>query len=513
MIKLVLLILAGMCCAAHAAALGLAGAGKYPVGFRVVEQYDYSRAYRSATDLVTGQPYTGERARPVQTLIWYPAAAQGRPMAYRDYFDTLGAEDDFSASAADKARRIKAELDMATAGPRAAPAQQALAAAMTASRDAAARQGRFPAVVYGPSFGTAAMDNADLCEYLASHGYVVIASPSVGARSRAMTKDLDGLEAQAADMAFLAGFARSLPNVDAARIGVMGYSWGGLANVLAAARDDRIGAVVSLDGSVRAHSQYVDGSSTAARYVLPERLTAPMLYVGARPHSAETINKHGLNISYSLLNKMVHADTYILTMNPMSHSDFDSFMLRFAPDESFDQYTREEATLAYSWAARYVRRFLDTYLKGDPTGKAFLMNKPVANGVPPRLMVTDIRLAASPAPTLESLAAELGRTGFANAIAAYNRITARQPAFTLAPRAISQWGGGLLERGKAQDARHIFALGVHLYPADAGMMDGLAAAHLALGQRDEAARSFRRGLELEPQNAERRKQLLALESR
>jgi hypothetical protein len=46
--------------------------GPHAVGLKVVKQFDYSRIYRSATDEL-GKPYTGERARPLQTLVWYPA--------------------------------------------------------------------------------------------------------------------------------------------------------------------------------------------------------------------------------------------------------------------------------------------------------------------------------------------------------------------------------------------------------------------------------------------------------
>jgi hypothetical protein len=46
--------------------------GPDAVGLKVVEQYDFSRTYRPLTDEM-GKPYLGERARPLQTLIWYPA--------------------------------------------------------------------------------------------------------------------------------------------------------------------------------------------------------------------------------------------------------------------------------------------------------------------------------------------------------------------------------------------------------------------------------------------------------
>jgi hypothetical protein len=49
--------------------------GPFQVGLKVVEQYDYSRIYRHSTDAL-GKPYSGERARPLQTLVWYPAPEQ-----------------------------------------------------------------------------------------------------------------------------------------------------------------------------------------------------------------------------------------------------------------------------------------------------------------------------------------------------------------------------------------------------------------------------------------------------
>jgi hypothetical protein len=64
--------------------------GPDAVGLKVVEQYDFSRSYRSVTDEL-GKPYQGERARPLQTLIWYPAQkSSGKPMTVGDYGDLPG---------------------------------------------------------------------------------------------------------------------------------------------------------------------------------------------------------------------------------------------------------------------------------------------------------------------------------------------------------------------------------------------------------------------------------------
>jgi predicted dienelactone hydrolase len=85
-----------------------------------------------------------------------------------------------------------------------------LAMPLWAVRDAQAAPGRFPVVIYAPSFSRWSWQNADLCEYLAGHGYVVIASQSAGETSREMTQDVAGINAQARDISFLIGYAKML---------------------------------------------------------------------------------------------------------------------------------------------------------------------------------------------------------------------------------------------------------------------------------------------------------------
>ncbi|WP_157467392.1 dienelactone hydrolase family protein [Edaphobacter aggregans] len=106
--------------------------------------------------------------------------------------------------------------------------------------------GRFPVVIYAPSFSSWSWENADLCEYLASYGYVVIASPGMGEKSRESTHDLSGVNAQASDVSFLIGYAASLPNTDMMKVAAIGFSWGGLADLFAASRDNRIKALVGV---------------------------------------------------------------------------------------------------------------------------------------------------------------------------------------------------------------------------------------------------------------------------
>ncbi|MEW6020892.1 MAG: dienelactone hydrolase family protein [Pseudomonadota bacterium] len=470
--------------------------GPYKVGLQVVHQYDAARAWRGEIDPVSGQRNEGETARPVQTLVWYPATGSGKPLVYGDYLRLIGSEDDFtrSAQAAEKvADSIVRRAYLSESGP--AQGQAALAGAMRARLGAAAANGRFPVVIYAPSIGAPAMENADLCEYLASHGYIVLASPSIGTRAREMANDLEGAETQAADIAFLVRYAHGLPHADAKRLAVAGYSWGGLANVLAAAKDRRIGALVNLDGSVRAYPELV----AAAKYLTPMSLRVPMLYVAARPASIEQLAERGKPVS-GFLNDIRYADLYKLTMHPMEHFAFSSTYLRFASDAMFNQYPRAEVNRAHGWTAEYVLRFLDAYLKRDATAKAWLGAPPSSHGMPAHAVTMEARAAAAAAPGREELAAELGRRGFEHAQDAYAAMRGRDKSFSLREGELNDWGYQLLNRAQPRQAIHIFKLAAFLYADSANAYDSLADAYEQAGDKAAAAENYRHSLRLDPNN-------------
>ncbi|RYE91514.1 MAG: dienelactone hydrolase, partial [Oxalobacteraceae bacterium] len=138
-------------------------AGPHAVGLRVVQQYDYSRLLEPSVDAF-GKAGNAAPGRPIQMLVWYPARrAGGAPMLAADYQQTSLNDVDFTAPAAEATRQ--------RAGWMAGPQSAQYGAATLAVRDAAAAAGRFPVVIYAPSFAAQAHENIDLCEYLASYGY------------------------------------------------------------------------------------------------------------------------------------------------------------------------------------------------------------------------------------------------------------------------------------------------------------------------------------------------------
>jgi len=351
--------------------------GPYPVGLKVVDQYDRSRTYpESPKDRSNSS--VGENARPLQTLIWYPSLKnRGEPMTVGDYTQLADTEIHFNAPDEQENRwpsLLKTSFDIP----------------LWAVREAKPAKGRYPVLIYAPSDSSVSWENADLCEYLASHGYVVLASPSVGVSTRAMTDDRDGINAQALDISFLITYARSLPDTDLSEVAVVSWSWGGISSLFASARDPRINALVEMDGSMR----YYPGLVKRAGGVHPERMTMPLLCF-TRNVSLEDLESDDVaaadKVGPNVLNAWIHGDLLTVNMLGMAHPEFSSMFQRRESAQRFAEnrvadYGREDANTSYAWVALYTLNFLDAYLRHDASAMVFLEKPPAENGVPKHFM-------------------------------------------------------------------------------------------------------------------------------
>lgn len=351
--------------------------GPYAVGLRVVEQYDRSRLFAAAK----ASPESQSRFRPLQTLIWYPALrSDGKAMTFGDYVALESTEISFGHP--QKATGQEAEHLAAMAPSYGTP--------LSAVRDARVAGGHFPVIIYAPSFSQVPWENADLCEYIASFGYTVLAVPAMGIGPES-THDVAGTNEQARDISFLLDYAKSLPGADLSEVAVVGYSWGGLANLFVASRDSRIRALVALDGSMR----YFPGIVKDAGDVHPDKMTIPLLYFKAQ-HSLE--DQDALEAKFhdpgpNVINDWGPGDLIAVSMLGLVHPEFSSRAQRnediwkneMANLQEAD-YRREDGMIGYGWMARYTREFLDNYLKHSAAATQFLKRTPSENGVPPHVM-------------------------------------------------------------------------------------------------------------------------------
>jgi tetratricopeptide (TPR) repeat protein len=476
--------------------------GEFAVGFKVVQQYDGTRTYLGRYDTTTGEPITKNRARPIQTLIWYPAAKSGDRLHYGDYLILTGSEDDFTRSAEQIAN--VSEFRLRDFIPRDMPASAIDAIKhqpMWATRDAAPAAGKFPVAVYAPSHNESAAENADLCEFLASHGYVVIASPSFGANNRWMGLRLSDVETQASDIEFLVGYAATLSDADASRIAVIGYSWGGVANVFAAARDSRIAALVGLEGGIRLVGKLV----AAAPYVTPENVTVPYLYLSARPISTEDLFRQEQDLSGDLLARLKYADLFVVTLEPLVHYEFASKHLRFLdtnePIVFPGDYSLTETYQAYAWLARYTLAFLDAELKHDANAANWLVRSPEANGLPAHQVRLEVNRGKGIAPTREAIAAELHRRGFAHAREVFTELREQDAKFKFPPEEFADWIENLQTQRRYDEVIAIATEFAATYPDRPGPLVRIGDAYRSKGETTRAIEFYKKALAIDPHNA------------
>ncbi len=464
--------------------------GPHPVGFRVVRQVDHTREFHRGLDPITGEAVATERGRPLQMLLWYPASKPGMPLRYSDYLATRLSETSFTLAAEQLkagAARQEAAL-LRRLGPEGA---RAFGRPVLATADAPPAPGTFPLIIYAPGAGGSADENADLCEHLARHGYIVLASTSLGASDKTIEYTMAGVEPQVRDIQFLLGFAHTLPGVDLRHLAVVGWSWGGMANVFAAARDGRIGAIVSLDGT---------REPALTKQIDVRRLTAPWLYFSRTPDTIPQINQSGIDTTFSLLNEARYASVTQVILYPFQHADFTSARLHEASDKAYSDFAREEVRQAYGVMVRLTQAFLDAHLKGDTAAHTTLAKDPRELGAAPHSVRILPGPPPLPPPTREQLAATLARVGFARAVPEVRALQAQDKAFTLAPEELQAWGYGLLGRGRAADATEIFKLWTVLHPTDWNAFDSLGEGCEAAGKRALAIESYARSLELNPGN-------------
>jgi tetratricopeptide (TPR) repeat protein len=330
-----------------------------------------------------------------------------------------------------------------------------------------------------------------------------------------MTNDLTGIDAQARDISFLIGYAQTLPNTDMSELAVAGFSWGGISNLFAAARDNRIDALVALDGSMR----YYPGLVKAAGDVHPDQMAIPLLFFAQGGMTLEDQARYlngPDNQGPSVLNAWTHGDFVLVRMLGFVHVEHSSMYQRNEdiwkkfPEEQIADYGREDGIVGYAWIARYTLHFLDAYLKHDAASMAWLKKTPAENGAPKHFLSVSYRPAKGVPATLDAFRAELGRQGFDHAEDIYAAMQKESPDFKLKESAINYWGYELMADNHLPEAIDILKLNVKIYPDSGNVYDSLGEAFMKSGQKQLAIDNYKKSLEKDPSNDNARQKLKEL---
>ncbi|HTD62908.1 MAG TPA: hypothetical protein VK679_19775 [Gemmatimonadaceae bacterium] len=411
--------------------------GPYAVGFKSLALWDHTRTL-------------GSGPRPLQVSIWYPAipSANAQRMRVREYawLTTVPGRLPRDGAAAHAAGE-RALLSIYST-PDTARWRRALDAVTLAVGNATPAPGHFPVVVYGPGRDGVSFDNSVLMEDLASHGYLVIASPSWGPAGP-MPSGFDGLECEARDMEFLLAYARRLPTADTTRTAVMGYSWGGMSDILVAMRNASIDAVVTLDGSI---GYWYERRFKGGPFVDPDRLGVPVLFL-KQAHPGD-LTSYGADSVFAFFPEIRYADAYLVPL-PARHQNFSS--LRNALDV-------DDSSAAYPRMAQYALAFLDAELKGSREGAALVAS-----------VATERRVGKKPRPTVADFARAAHSRGLASAPDILAEIRANDPDYRLPEDEVDTWAEELWQDGRRADATGVLRLNVAMYPNSTNAVDRLRA--------------------------------------
>ncbi len=293
--------------------------GAYSVGFQSSWKLDLSRDYQLTLNDTT---VVSEQKRPVLFNVWYPAPQAGtETMPYEEYFAIENGSADFGAfSKALKAYNLNVmanellDQDIEALDASGLQAFNSLLKTKTAAyKDIPfPGKGKFPLVIYHSGAGSSYDDNSVLCEYLASHGYVVVGSAFQKANGSTLNIDAD--KGSFDDIDFLIRAAGKLGFVDTTATALIGHSLG--AQTLLKYQSQGLSgarSLVLLDATFEHHSIHND-----------------LFWSGVINQSKENKNEFNnriLGVSvyesfYQLYETFELADRYYLSMDHLSHNEF-----------------------------------------------------------------------------------------------------------------------------------------------------------------------------------------------
>jgi dienelactone hydrolase len=167
-----------------------------------------------------------------------------------------------------------------------------------------------------------AYENTRLFEDLAQKGYVVLSISSIGRYPGDMTMKKEDLMEQVQDACFAIKHLSRESNVNTAKVGIVGYSWGGLAGALLATKLKIAACVVSLDGSEFHHygdeSQENDDFNDIVNSPAFQTMHLSLPYL--RLESAPVSNSKKDSV-YNFAQKL-STNNQVFIVNAATHQDF-----------------------------------------------------------------------------------------------------------------------------------------------------------------------------------------------
>ncbi|HDZ14851.1 MAG TPA: alpha/beta hydrolase [Pricia sp.] len=469
--------------------------GAYNVGFKHYTMIDSTRLYIIENDFNNQLVY-----RPIPVSIWYPAVIDNKnakQITVLDYLQILKEEEE--------SQNLPNELlldwfpDLGGDTPQ---NKAHLTEKVNALSNADFSEGKFPVVVYAPSYQASSIENFALFEYLASNGFVVISSPSRGTDTRWLeggtTKDM---ETQSRDVEFLLKEIHKYEYIDFDRIALMGFSFGGISNAITVMKNRKISALVSLDGTERYNYPVLEKSP----YFDLDRFNIPYVHFAQKDIPEEVLTSDKipaeLNYKFQLYDSLKYSNAYSYKLHDLTHSHFGSIGVLFAYRDKRQDKSDDKIMASYKLLSQHTLQFLNATLKNEEKAREFIENSPDKNGISETLILKKMKKSGTKEFDYNDFKDLALNQGYRDLIPLYKTIVAKNPTFKPEAWMLNKLGVRLsFNAGKLEQGINVFLLGVHIYPEWANLYDSLALAYLYNQDHKNAITNFKKSLELDPEN-------------
>ena len=467
--------------------------GKYKVGFRHYTAHDSTRTYSRIFD------YTNKKvARPIPISIWYPSEqniGSKKQMKILDYFEIIKEEEEWEHLPNEQVLNWFYYANTTTN-------QNHLKEKTEAHFKTEFAKGKYPVIVYAPSYQASSIENFALCEFLASYGFIVISSPSRGTETRWFSNNkLKEMETQARDVEFLIKEVGKFRNTDYNKIAVMGFSFGGLSNVIAQNRNENVKAIVSLDGTERYQFTLLNKSP----FFDTEKIDIPYIHMAQKDIPEKVLKEDNidaeLNVRFELYDSISKSKAYRLKFNNLTHSYFSTLGILFAKRDKRQDKSDSEIMESYKWVSIYTLNFLNAVLENDDKALKFIENKPSDNGVRNGLITQRIKQPESDAFTFQDFNDIASSQNYKNISQLYDSTVKKHHSFKIPEDILNTLGLQLVfNLNTSEQGINVLLFATNLYPNSANLFDSVAEGYLFIGNKEKAIENFKKSLELNTQN-------------
>lgn len=292
----------------------------YRSGFKIIHAIDKSRIYKPNTGTTDYLHF-----RPLDIDIWYPASpsATDTTLVFRNLLALLDERANYY-TASNAGNGLSQQIaQLFCNGFKCSDSTKLLNFKTKSFKDAPSVKDKFPLIIYLSAFNGMSYENFTLFEDLASKGFVVASISSIGRFPGDMTMKKEDLMEQVNDAITSVNTLKASSNIDFSTIGIIGYSWGGLAGSILAAKIFNTACLVSLDGSEFHHygqSKEENNYFDSIRYSQDfknMRLSMPYL----RLESTQISNNEKEDSVYNFLEKLSNGKQ-VYKVDSAQHEDF-----------------------------------------------------------------------------------------------------------------------------------------------------------------------------------------------